>query len=107
MEGVNKDDAETPMWIERLKECVAENEQWDYGDEQVHRDHQGRVLALDLAIPAAGTKEEPDPWPFLGVGPVPVGAGDPLCLSARVRILGEVCVGARQLRTVQTAHRVR
>ena len=65
MEGVNNDDAETAMWVERLEECVAENEQRDYGNEEVHRDHQGQVLALDLPIAPAGTKEEPDPWPLL------------------------------------------
>jgi len=88
MEGVNNDDAETAMWIERLEECVAENEQRDYGNEEVHRDHQGQVLALDLPIAPAGTKEEPDPWPLLEVGSILPNTGAPRWLSARSRILG-------------------
>jgi len=88
MEGVNNDDAETAMWVERLEECVAENEQRDYGNEEVHRDHQGQVLALDLPIAPAGTKEEPDPWPLLEVGSILPSTGAPRWLSARSRILG-------------------
>jgi len=37
---MNNDGAETAMRIERLKKCVAENEQRNDGDEQVHRDHE-------------------------------------------------------------------
>ena len=90
---MNNDHAETPMRIERLKKCVAENKQRDYGNEQVHRDHQGQVLALDLAVPPAGTNEEPDPWPFLKVGSVLPNTGEPVWLSAGAHILSELCVG--------------
>ncbi len=40
MKRVNKDGSEAPMWIKRLENCITQNQQWDHGDEQIHRDHQ-------------------------------------------------------------------
>jgi hypothetical protein len=40
MESMNNDGAKAAMRIERLKKCIAENEQRNYGDEQVNRDHE-------------------------------------------------------------------
>ena len=74
---MNNDVAKTPMWIERRDKCVAENEQRNYGNEEVNRDHQRKVLALYLAEPADGSSEEADPWPLLEVCPELLSTGDP------------------------------
>jgi len=50
--------AEAAVRAERLGERVDDDQQRDHRDEQVHRDHQGQVLALDLLEPPVGLQQE-------------------------------------------------
>ena len=89
------------MWIEGRDKCVAENEQRNYGNEEVNRDHQRKVLALYLAEPADGSSEEADAWPLLEVCPELLSTGDPPARSAAPlirsgrRVLPGDCAGLR------------
>jgi hypothetical protein len=50
--------AEAAMRVECLGERVDDDQQRDHRDEQVHGDHQGQVLALDLLEPPVRLQQE-------------------------------------------------
>jgi hypothetical protein len=78
MEGVDNDHTEAPMRIERFEQRVPENDDRYHGHEEIQRDHQGQVPALDLAVPAGGPNEEPDPSSLLEPGSALLRTADPL-----------------------------
>jgi hypothetical protein len=59
MQVLDEQGADGVIRVERLQECVADDQQGDHRDEQVHADYQGQVLALDLFEPPGRLQQEP------------------------------------------------
>jgi hypothetical protein len=86
MEALDNDAAKAALWVESFEQCVADDNQWDDRDKDVHGDHEGEVLALDPIEPANGFDRKgypPTPLNLLLISPRP---RDPLRESSATTV---------------------